>query len=793
MSLSWFNRLLKSRSRPASRRRPARARLGLESLEARLVPTVNAGLQNGQLLVTTSDNSVNTVVVDHAGNNTVVNGQTVVDSLITAGIEIELGTGANTVNLLGTFKPLTVVGHGGQDRVTIGRQGDVQDLQAPLTIEGLKSSIALTVDSHAEVGPQNVTLAQVTSGLAASSIITGLTPTPAVITFFQNALSTLTLDGGSGGNTFTVGNTFISLFVAPTTTINSGAGNDTVNVQATTGPLVVNGVGGADTLNVGNNGSVQGIKGAVTVGSSGGVMTLNVDDHADPTQNIQATLGSSNAGTGTITNLAPAIIQYGKGVNAVNVSGGSGGSTFTIADTLAGVSTTLRTVGNNDSVAIAATHGPLTIDAVAGSNTVGLGQARSTQGIHGTVSVSHEQGSTDLVVDDAFDSVARQVTLADGPASSTSGPTGVITGLTPAVITYQEFALSVLGLNGGGGGNTFTVQDTFVNAQVPGALTIINSGEGSDTVNVQGTGGLLEIDGVDGFDKVNIGRNNSLQAIGGPVEVNSQHGFTALTLNDQADPGKRIVTMDVKDNAGTVAGLAPALISYFTPRISTLTVNGGGHGNTFLVNNTMANGFPAATVLNTGPGNDTVNVRGTTGALTVNTGAGNDTVTVGSTANTLDAIHGSVTVNGQAGLDRLLVNDQGSTTPHLYHITPTQVQRSGSATITYSGIENLQVNQGPTKGHSPQITIASFTHTIRAGQLASVNGQLVDPDKGVQLALAIDFGDGSSPAHLVPNRKPFTVQHRYPKPGTYTVRAIATDSTGQSSSRDLVLTVLKGK
>jgi len=52
MALSWFNRLRKTQSRPALRRRPARPRLEVEALEARAVPAISAGIVSGQLLVT---------------------------------------------------------------------------------------------------------------------------------------------------------------------------------------------------------------------------------------------------------------------------------------------------------------------------------------------------------------------------------------------------------------------------------------------------------------------------------------------------------------------------------------------------------------------------------------------------------------------------------------------------------------------------------------------------------------------------------------------------------------------
>jgi hypothetical protein len=44
-------------------------------------------------------------------------------------------------------------------------------------------------------------------------------------------------------------------------------------------------------------------------------------------------------------------------------------------------------------------------------------------------------------------------------------------------------------------------------------------------------------------------------------------------------------------------------------------------------------------------------------------------------------------------------------------------------------------------------------------------------------------------AHSAPDRKPFSVKHKYARPGTYHVRAVWTDSAGQSGFRELTIVV----
>jgi hypothetical protein len=77
-----------------------------------------------------------------------------------------------------------------------------------------------------------------------------------------------------------------------------------------------------------------------------------------------------------------------------------------------------------------------------------------------------------------------------------------------------------------------------------------------------------------------------------------------------------------------------------------------------------------------------------------------------------------------------------------------------------------------------------------AGGLATLSGQLVDANPGATLSLTADWGDGSKPQQSTPGRAPFSLTHRYTQAGRYTVRVIWTDSTGESNSRDLTLTVV---
>src|SRR5262249_37352717 len=131
MALSLFDRLLKSKSRTVSRRRPARARLGLEALERRELLTVTPNIQSGFLVVSgdssgntitvvlAGHSSANTITVAHTGSTTIINAAGFADSQITNDIQINSGSGNDKIKLLPTVKPVDIKGFGGSDTVTI--------------------------------------------------------------------------------------------------------------------------------------------------------------------------------------------------------------------------------------------------------------------------------------------------------------------------------------------------------------------------------------------------------------------------------------------------------------------------------------------------------------------------------------------------------------------------------------------------------------------------------------------------------------------------------------------------
>jgi hypothetical protein len=200
------------------------------------------------------------------------------------------------------------------------------------------------------------------------------------------------------------------------------------------------------------------------------------------------------------------------------------------------------------------------------------------------------------------------------------------------------------------------------------------------------------------------------------------------------------------------------VVNYNSNRAS-LTVDGGAGNTTFNILGTL--GGSSTTTLNTGDGNDVVNVQASGGATTLNLGAGTDTVNVGSqepnAGGTLAGIQGALIVVGGSGSDTANVDDTGDTTVNQTGtLTATALTGLGMGAkgITYSGLAalnialgsggntfNVQATAAPT---ATTVTAATGTNTFNIGSLAPATAGIVG---GVQGPLIIN-GSGNDTANV---------------------------------------------
>jgi hypothetical protein len=135
---------------------------------------------------------------------------------------LHTGAGNDTVNVQATLGLLDINGDNGQDTVTIGSLaptvgGTLANILGEVDVENSAGQTALIVDDSSDSSARQAVLNGYIANLA-----------PALIAPKQQ-LSSLTVYGGKGGNTFNVLSTPSGVPI----TLYAGSGNNTVHVQAT--------------------------------------------------------------------------------------------------------------------------------------------------------------------------------------------------------------------------------------------------------------------------------------------------------------------------------------------------------------------------------------------------------------------------------------------------------------------------------------------------------------------------------------------------------------------------------
>jgi hypothetical protein len=327
-------------------------------------------------------------------------------------------------------------------------------------------------------------------------------------------------------------------------------------------------------------------------------------------------------------------------------------------------------------------------------------------------------GTSTMTVDDTVDATAHNVTV--GPNEIHGLPWGTIsyTHVARVNVSLAGGRDSVVDVQGGGLGTTWTVRDdahggvSFENGNLretidvrgldfPDHLQLV--GLGSDTVNVQGLplvgtlvainlGGGTNVVNVTPFDHTSLtgDQAQTLDFIRGNLFVNGGAGTDTLVLDDLANtnPSAWTVTHDTVSRT-------------YRPEI------GGLLGP---------------------PVNRYVYYRGITN-LVIDTGHGRNTITLSPTAQDLDELphsvttllgssEGSVTIHG-GGSDTLILDDQHSTYASTWTATGSTVTRSYhlggffpetvTSSVNYSGVADLVLNAG-SGGNT--ITLSPMAHNL---------------------------------------------------------------------------------
>jgi uncharacterized repeat protein (TIGR01451 family) len=427
-------------------------------------------------------------------------------------------------------------------------------------------------------------------------------------------------------------------------TVNAPAGNDTLNVVD--GPVV----GGAQT----------------TEFNSPSFATVDVANKLDADL-----VGGSGNDTFTVNATTPAA-----GLTDLVVDAGSGFTLVQVVTTPAGITTTVNGNSGASGFFVANVQGTslgstLNIRGQSSLTTVNLTNAGSVQGILGTVNIENPPTFNAITIDDSADTTGRMVTLASQTSSNpddsqgNNDTYGTITGLAPGTINYEYKDTNSLNINGGGGGNNFTVTGWG------GAFTTLNAGAGNDTIRVAGApnlpGNLLSINGQGGMNALTLDFSSIPTAT--PLTIAYDGGNQAgdslalinlnvATLQDFffSDTGNgHRGSINVGSATVNYTGLRPVSLSGTIQTLVFFLPNSGGDNKAIL----QDNGNPGDNVseITSGAGTfETTTFTNPTGSLTVVGSGGGDTITVAPLDPGLKA---PVQVDAGGGTSTLVVDFSG--------------------------------------------------------------------------------------------------------------------------------------
>jgi hypothetical protein len=601
------------------------------------------------------------------------------------------GAGDDTANVLGDTSPgigtpLTINLGAGTNVVNVGNGNVASTIFAPVQVTG--SSTELNIENASNTTSSTATLDDLSGNPATPFEVTGL----GAPIEYGPGVTALNINGGAfgaAGVTYNVNNTQ----AGTNTTINGGPNQNFINLSNASEPNGLDNLAGPVVVHGGT--------------SFLDVVTLDDSDRGSTNDNYVVTSTTVSrpffAGLtyddniGTLTLLAENtlgadgnnIIDVNSTADFVNTNifGQGGVDTINVDDT--GSSGTLDVTTGADAgstVNVVADNEPVNIVGGADS-TVNIGSTGgdgSMAGIQGPISVTNPPALTALVFHDENDTTGQTWTL----DNDDTVPSGSVAVTGSATTSYNPVDLSSLTINGGSGGNTFTVDNT--SGFYP---TTLNTGTGTDATTVFDTGDFtLNIHGQDGTDTVMLGSDPALgmQGLAGTINVDNALDFTALTLDDSEDTLGQTALLFNDGTNGQVTGLSPATINYVDGDVSSLTVNGGSGGNTFTVDGTINNPFvvPALTTLNTGLGDDSTTVEATNagGPLTINGQAGQDTVSISFFGSVADIL-GDVLISNPFGFTDVTVDASADAVSHDFTLSSSGVDSSvvdlAPATITY--------------------------------------------------------------------------------------------------------------
>ncbi len=588
-----------------------------------------------------------------------------------ATLTVDSGDGNDTVNVLNTAAAFTtsVTSSSGADTVTISNAGSVQGILGAVSVSNPPNFTTLIVDDSADVIGRNATLS--------SGSLTGLAP--AAINYVSNDIASLTISGGSGGNTFNVNST--ASF--HTTTINGGGGNDIFNITdsglGTSSTNNMNGQGGNDTFTV-----TGALAGGAALNIDGGSPSFLSSPGDTLTLEAGTTVVPNDPGSGSVTGTVSTYTN----IDLVN------GGPFTLD-----IATLNFGIGNNgaaDTVGLVLTSGGSMLDVSVNGTLVGEYLYTSV----GAINVTGSDDSDTLTVDNSNGLIKNAIKFTavnDGNLEQlniTGDPGTIVARETYIVGASQDAGTWVLDPTdtfgaGAVGATAPTAQViTFtglspVDSDTPAAIFDVILSANADNGTIQ-DGGLLNgadslryVDNSGTFETFRFANKTNVRIMGNSGDdifnldfTTASAGLTALDIYGHAASGVGGLAAD-DNSADGFALLATANIA--------IGLNGQGGNDIF-------NNFNGLTPSGTG---------------------------------SLDNLHGTISIDGGTnafvgGEDVMILIDSASTAVTGDNVTLTNNQLTGAAPADFN-YTNIELLDYVASGQDDTIDILSTQLGTRYG------------------------------------------------------------------------------
>ncbi len=631
------------------------------------VMVVNGGIGNDALNLDDSiDNIANVLLL----TNTTITGLGLTGGITYGTFEnlsILFGTGDDTayIRSIGNLTPTFVNLGGGLDQVFIGSNagqgntsGSLVTIASTLTLDGGGSGAngaTVTLDDTGDATPN--------TGVLTSTTITGLGLATSVT---YSRLTTLNINLGNGGNTFTIASTHTA-----TTNLNTGNGSDVVAIRTVSGPTNVNTVGGDDIVRVGSlapaitGGTLNGISGLLSLDAGVGINQLFFDDTVDTAAN-----------TGALTDTTLRGLDMAQGVNYLNfailtLGLGAGADTFTITSTHVGI-TNLDLGPGDDTLDIVSIAGLTNVTGNTGADSIWVNLAPT--------------GPPNVTQNVTTNPIGAVLNL-DGGIGGDQYYIG-FSGAASSVINVHD--TGALDPTVGGARNNLTIYDT------PRDDTVLFRKEFVAMLQYDSTGAQLPT-----HEQINYNT-----AIDGVLTVTSVGGANYFAFDDNssvtvvngANEGDTVQIGQIFGNAFIGAGLDPVNEMIATTRglispgiTHELTLNGGTGNDVFSVYHNRAK-----LNLNGGDGDDVFVIRSFALASSVggkevfDAQRGDTKVDTGGGVNKVSyALSAPVAIDGGNGFNSLVVI--GTEFADNIVVTPTGVF-GGGLQVTFTNIQQLVIN-----------------------------------------------------------------------------------------------------